>query len=109
MFIIKEPWLILLIILFSSFFISISWPAIRAAFADYVSESHKYEKEIEGLMDFSINVGFIIGPALAGVTAGIVGNSEAFALMGVAGIFITIYLVKITPKNIKVVIHRKIN
>jgi len=93
---------IIIDIFVSSVFISISWPAINGAYADYISETTKYEKEIEGLEDFYTNLGYIIGPMIAGFAASILGNSGAFSFIGLTGIAIAIILIFITPKKINV-------
>lgn len=89
-------------IFLASCFIAMSWPSINGAYADYISESVKYEKEIEGIEDFSTNFGYIIGPILAGFFADKVGNINAFAYLGFAGVMVGLLLLQFTPKNIEV-------
>lgn len=79
---------------------SIAWPAIRGTIADYVSESPRLESEIEGVGDFSGNVGYVIGPALAGILAYNFGNLESFSVLGVIGVILSLILFKFTPKRI---------
>jgi MFS family permease len=86
-------------------FIAISWPSINGAYADYISETIKYEKEIEGIEDFATNFGYTIGPMLAGFLADRVGNIPSFAFLGFAGIIVGLVLFKITPKEIKVIVR----
>jgi len=62
----------------------------------------KYEKEIEGLEDFYTNLGFVIGPILAGVIADKMGNQTAFSVLGVFGAMMALLLFKITPRQINV-------
>jgi len=101
------PWVIIIFMLVSSVGSSLAWPAIRSAYSDYINESHCYSKEIEGLHDFSSNIGYIIGPIFGGMVADWVGVSNLFAIMAVAGIIIVEILFLVTPKHISVVIHRE--
>ena len=86
----------------ASFCLAFSWPAIKAAFADYIKETRKFEKEIVGLEDFYTNLGFVIGPILSGFLADRVGNQATFSLLGLLGVLVTLVLIKITPRKINV-------
>jgi MFS family permease len=103
---VKDPYLIIALVFSSSFIASIAWPAIDGAYADYITESSLYEKEIESLTDFTCNVGYIIGPIFAGVMAQLVGNQNVFAILAIFNIFMVLILLLITPKHITVVLRR---
>ena len=94
--------LMILDVFIASFCLAFSWPAIKAAFADYIKETRKYEKEIVGLEDFYTNLGFVIGPIMAGIIADQVGNQASFSMLGVFGVVMALLLFKITPKQINV-------
>lgn len=98
----NNPIFIILTIFISSIFISISWPAINGAYADYISESPDYEKEIESLEDFFTNLGYVLGPMIAGFVADRFGNSGAFSFIGLSGSLVAILLIIITPKKINI-------
>jgi len=85
-----------------SFFLAFAWPSINSAYADYMEETIQYEQEIEGIEDFFVNIGYFVGPILAGFLADLVGIQSAFALFGVLGTFIAIILFTTTPKKIRV-------
>ncbi len=104
---ITNPLIIIILVFLSSLLGSIAWPAIDGAYADYISESHTYEKEITSLVDFCFNIGYIIGPIFAGIVADLVGNRHVFAALAIVNIFIVLILMLVTPRHIKVVIHRK--
>ncbi len=81
---------------------AIAWPAIRAAFADYVSESPGLEPEVDGLGDLSSNIGYVLGPAVAGFIAERIGTLQSFSFLGVSGLVLSLILLKTTPKHIRV-------
>ena len=99
---VKHPLGVIGIVFTASLAFSLAWPALKAAFADYIKETGKYEKEIEGLEDFYTNLGFIIGPILSGFLADRVGNQMTFSLLGLLGVLLALVLIKITPRKINV-------
>ena len=94
--------LVTLFVFIASFCFAISWPSINGAYADYISESEHFEKEIEGLEDFSMNLGYTIGPMMAGFLADRAGNLQSFALFAVAGAVLSLGLFLFAPKTITV-------
>lgn len=97
-----SPLMVLLTVFGASAFISMSWPAINGAYADYISETTKYEKEIAGLEDFYTNLGYVLGPMTAGFMADRLGNNGAFTFLGVCGIILAFYLFLHSKKHINV-------
>jgi len=97
-----SPLLMVITVFFSSMLMSLAWPALRAAFADYIAEAGKYEKEIEGLEDFYTNIGYVIGPALAGFLGYHLGNAKTFSVIGIVGVITALILWKMTQKKIVV-------
>ena len=77
-------------------------PANKATYADYVSETRYIETEIESQADFATNFGYVIGPIMAGYLADTIGNIPAFAAIGVIGVVLSLILLFITPKEIKI-------
>ena len=98
----KNPILVILTTLISSFFGSLAWPAINGAYVDYLTESKKYQNEIEGLNDFTTNIGYVIGPIFAGFAADLLGISLTFTFLGVFNIFLVALLIAFTPKHIRI-------
>jgi len=82
--------------------ISLASPALNGAYADYISETVEYEKEIEGLQDFYVNLGYVVGPMLAGFMADRLGNLETFTLLGFVGGVCSLILLVAMPKAITV-------
>ena len=95
------PWLVVGVF-FASMGISLSLPAVNGAYADYISETEEYEKEIEGLQDFYTNLGFVFGPMSAGYLSDVVGNLEAFVYLGLFCGIAVVILTLFMPKSINV-------
>ena len=104
---INNPYLIIFLVLLSSIGSSLSWPAIKGAYSDYISESHLYSKEIESLHDFTCNLGYIIGPVTAGVLADVFGIKNVFVILSSFSACIIFYLIAVTPKHITVRVSRR--
>ena len=98
----SSPILILITIFICSFLVSLAWPAVRAAYADYISETESVEKEIEGLADFFTNLGYVIGPILAGFLADQFGEARTFSILGLITVITTLVIIQVTPKEINV-------
>jgi MFS family permease len=104
LFFIKSPLIILITVFLSSLMVSIAWPSMNGAYGDYIYESEKYDREIEGLSDFSTNLGWIIGPILAGLIADNFSVSATFSFLAIFNILISIILLITTPKNINITV-----
>ncbi|EKD56802.1 MAG: hypothetical protein ACD_58C00092G0016 [uncultured bacterium] len=98
----QNPYLVIFIIFASSFFIDISMPSVNGCYADYISEDSDVEKEIEGVEDLFTNLGYIIGPVLAGICADLFGTAQTFTIFGFFGVIIAIILIISTPKHINI-------
>ncbi len=99
----KDAPVILIIVNFlASFCTSLAWPAINGVYADYISEAPKIEKEIEALQDSTTNLGYVIGPILAGFASEYLGHLEALSILGVVSGITAIVLSRTTPREIRV-------
>lgn len=96
------PIVAIAVVFIASCFISMALPAINAAYADYISELPQVDGEIEGLEDFSLNVGYIIGPISAGVLADVLSIPATFGILGITGAVMAVILYVVTPKHIKI-------
>jgi MFS family permease len=103
----SNPFVLVLLIFTSSCLLSFSWPAMRGTYADYISESPQLEKEIAALEDFAGNIGYVIGPILAGIMADVLGNTSSFAFLGIFAGAVTVIMLFITPKSIEVKVAQK--
>lgn len=99
---ISNPYIVIAVIFLFSCCVAITYPAISGVYSDNISEAEPVEIEIEGLADFASNIGYIVGPILAGVIADIFTISTAFTVLGVLGVFSAIVLFVVTPKHINV-------
>lgn len=84
----------------ASFCLAFAWPAISGAYADYMNESPNLEKEINTLQDSFTNLGYIIGPIIAGFSSQYLGHLASFSLLGLIGLVLSLIFMKITPKHI---------
>ncbi len=100
-----SPTILIILSFFSGAFLALCDPANKATYADYVSETKDLELEIESQADFATNLGYVIGPILAGYLADVFGNIPAFGIIGGIGIIISIILIFITPKEINIVLE----
>lgn len=98
----SNPIFVVFIVLVSSFLSAMAWPSLKGMFVDFISQSVNLEGEIEGLADFSGNLGYIIGPILAGVLADRLGNSMTFTVLGVGGVIAALSFSKLMPKRVRV-------
>lgn len=97
---VNSPILLVAIVFSAAFFIKMTHPVMNSSITDYVNDAPQVEVEIEGLEDFSTNVGYIIGPIAAGIMADIFGMQAAFSLLGLVGVVIAIGLLMFAPKHI---------
>lgn len=99
-FFIQNEIVLVLSIFLASFFIKLTRPVVFSSFADYINDAPLAEIEIEGLEDFSANMGYIFGPILAGVLADLFGIQSAFGVLGLIGAVLAITLLIFGPKHI---------
>jgi MFS family permease len=81
---------------------SIALPSMNGAYADYIHEANPVATDIEALEDFASNVGFIIGPILAGFLADQIGQAHTFSAVGLLGVLLMTTLLMLTPRHLKV-------
>ncbi len=79
----------------------LSSPTLNGAYADYISETQLYEKEIQGVIDIFYNIGWMIGPMVAGILAQFLGNSQSFSILGMFSVLTCIVILFKMPRKIK--------
>jgi len=99
---ISNPFVLLGVVFLASTFLSMCLPAISSAFTDYISETTYLQKEIQSMADLFYNAGWAIGPMIAGFLADTFGNKQSFSILGIFSVCVTLILIKMMPKKIKV-------
>ena len=102
MFLFNEPLILAAVVFLSSSCIAFSWPAINGVYADFIGETNSLSREVESMADFFGNIGYIIGPIMAGFLADRLGNQAAFSVLGIITALVAVILFKMTPKKIKI-------
>lgn len=97
-----SPIFIVIVVLLSSSLSAMAWPSLKGMFADFISNDASVDGEIEGLADFSTNLGYIVGPILAGIAADRLGNSMSFTVLGIGSFFVALLLIRLVPKRVRV-------
>lgn len=98
----QNGYALLAVVFISATFTSFVQPSLLGTYADFISESKTIEKEIQGLNDLFYNIGWVLGPVLAGLCADLLGNKQSFAAFGVMGIFVALLVMRIMPRKIHI-------
>lgn len=98
--VVRNPFALIFLSFLCAVCTGIARPAIRGANADYVSDVPNKEQEIELLQDSFTNLGFIVGPVLAGTFSSAFGNLQSIGIIGVITCIVSIILLASTPKHI---------
>jgi MFS family permease len=96
---ISSVYLIILIVFISSIFTSLAMPAINGFYEDFIDDLPETEHEVAGLSDFFYNLGYIIGPAAAGIFGGIFGLRQAFGVLGICCAVLTFLIFVLDKKR----------
>jgi len=106
-FALKNPFLLIAVSFTASFFLACAWPSINGAYGDYIAETPELGKEIATLQDSFANIGYVVGPVLAGFIGGSVGYAPAFSVLGIIGALAALLLFYFTPRSINLKIARR--
>lgn len=91
---------VIALVFLAAVFTSVAWPAIQGAFADYIDQRPELEKELEGLEDLYTNLGYVVGPMLAGFLADQLGYGTTFSVLGFTVAAASLFLAASYPKRI---------
>jgi MFS family permease len=91
---------IILIVVISSIFMSMSWPLMDAVYTDLVARAQKGRKHMIGLSSSTLSLAYVIGPILSGYLANKYGEVETFAIVGGVVVLTTAALLIMTPKKL---------
>lgn len=81
--------------------LSISYPLTDAVYSDILARMGRERKHMLGLSSSTVSLAYIAGPAVAGFIASMVGEEMTFSVLGIGVIFVSIILLLVTPKKIK--------
>lgn len=95
-----NPIHLIFLVSLSSMCIGLSYPALNGAYTDYISETQNYEKEIQSIIDLFYNIGWMLGPMIAGILAQGFGNAQSFSILGVFSVLTCVILIFKMPKKI---------
>ncbi len=91
----------LLMVFLSSAMLSVTYPLTDAVYSDIVSRMGRERKHLIGLSSSMISLAYIVGPVLAGIITSQVGERSTFVTMGVMMSVVSLFLLVVTPKKLK--------
>lgn len=97
-----EPIFAIILILISSFFISLAEPLNDGSFSDLLVRLGKDSEHLIGIKKVGYSISYFIGPLLSGIISSFFGYHTAIGVMGIFTLIIGIILLLITPKKIKI-------
>ena len=94
-------YMIILFVFAASVFTSVAYPALRAAYEDYISRLGSFGNDFVGLEQSFSSVAYIIGPILAGGLAALFGAQRAFSFMGILLAVVSAFALVVVPRKIR--------
>jgi MFS family permease len=91
----------LLIVCLASCGVAICYPLINGVFTDILDRMGKEKKDMIGLTSSITNISYIVWPVFAGIIASKVGERLTFSYLGVLILVISIVLLFVTPRKLK--------
>ncbi len=91
----------LLIVFCSSLAIAISYPLVEGVYSDIIDRMGKQRKHMMGLCASTTSISYIVGPILAGTINSVVGSAMTFVYLGWGVVIISLILLFLTPKKLK--------
>jgi len=92
--------LYILCVFMSSLMLGVTYPLIEAVYSDIIARMGRERKHLVGLCNSASSIAYIIGPALAGLVASLVGNKLTFVVVGSATLIVALVLFFVTPRKI---------
>lgn len=81
--------------------LAVAWPMTDAVYSDIVQRMGREGKHMVGLSSSTISLAYIIGPILAGGIAQFIGERMTFSFIGILMVFVSIFLLVVTPKKLR--------
>ena len=92
---------LLVLTLVTSVFISVSYILIESRMLELINRLKDDENYLIGLRGFATDIGYLIGPILAGILASIFGLIGSFTWLGVLVVVATIAIYLTSPRIIR--------
>ena len=89
------------VVLASSTLLAVSWPLVNAVYTDLVERMGRERETLLGLSDSMMNIAYIIGPIIAGLIAGVVGEEKTFVVVGWLVVLVSGGLWLVMPKKLR--------
>lgn len=81
--------------------LSVCYPLLQGVYTDIVARMGKEKNDLIGLTSSVVNISYIIWPPIVGVVASLVGERLTFSFMGVLVVVVSIVLLFVTPKKLR--------
>lgn len=91
----------ILTVLVSSILLSVVYPLVEGVYSDIVGRMGRERHHMIGLSNSTSSLAYIVGPPLSGVIAGWVGERQAFAVMGLVVVAVSVVLFLTTPRKLR--------
>lgn len=85
----------------SGMFLATAWPLIDAVYTDLVARAKRGRKHIIGMSAATFSLAYVLGPIMDGWLSERYGEVRVFSIVGVGVILITLSLLFVTPKKLK--------
>lgn len=92
---------ILIFVFLASLFISIGYPLIQAVVSDFLGRMGKSKRHLLGFSSSAVSLGYILGPIIAGYISTSVGEKLSFTYLGIFVTIVSLVLIFVTPRKIK--------
>jgi len=89
------------IVLVSSTLLAVSWPLVNAVYSDLVERMGRERETLLGLADSMMNIAYVIGPIIAGLIAGWVGEEKTFVVIGWLVMIVSGGLMIVMPEKLR--------
>jgi MFS family permease len=98
----REIWWQLGVVLASSVLSGFAYPLVDAVYTDIVARMGREREHLIGLSNSTFSLAYIIGPVLAGLIAGVVGEQQTFVVVGLGAAVVSFIVLVVTPRKLKI-------
>lgn len=94
------PWQLVMVFI-SSLLLAIVYPLTDGVYTDITARMGRERKHMIGLSNSTASLAYVIGPAVAGIIASLVGERMTFVVLGVTTVLVAVILLLTTPKKLR--------